>query len=94
VRGEGKRSGVRRRGTGDGRSVAGRRCATDFGIPNRPVVRVDEAAALLACSHDQVIRLGECGRLDAVHIGAGFRSARAHVRITTESIRRLVGASQ
>lgn len=63
----------------------------DLGIPYRPLVRVDEAAVLLACSETQVRRLSHSGRLEAVTIGHAGGGRREHTRITTESIKRLVG---
>lgn len=57
-------------------------------LPGRPLLRVDEAAAILSISEESVRRMLDCGALTAVKVGAGAQ--RAHVRVATSSVRRLL----
>lgn len=50
------------------------------------LLRYDQAAQLLACSKDHIMRLVELDKLERVFIGEGRRSA----RITAESIDRYI----
>jgi hypothetical protein len=62
----------------------------DRPIPQRPLVRVQEAAELLAISNNQVRNLVDCGVLVGRPVGDSKRPERLHIRVTTESIRKFV----
>ncbi len=61
----------------------------DQDIPQRPVLRVDEAAAVLTVSEKTIRAMLDCGTLDALPVGRGRE--RTHVRVLTASVRRLLG---
>ena len=57
-------------------------------IPERPLLRVDEAAHLLAISRTTVRCLVERGELAGV--AAGLGGVRQHLRIRTDSVREFI----
>lgn len=64
---------------------------TDGPIPQRPLVRKDEAARLLGVSTDTIERYLDTGMLEGTPGGVGM--IREHRRVTTASIRRFVGGT-